>query len=285
MVSSSIPLKAGISLKSVHHEEILQKIPPIPWFEVHPENLKSGSVLSFVEKIREHYPLSLHGVGLSLGSVSLNQDHLFFLKSLCDRLEPGLVSEHVSWSYVDGIYLNDLLPLPYTEETLHVLVNNIQYAQEILKRYLLIENPSTYLEFAHSQYKEEDFIKQVACRSGCGILLDINNIYVSSHNHGWDAKAYIKVLATSGYVREIHLAGHKKTTLSGKNFLIDHHGCPVSLEVWKLYEYALSFLGPLPTLVEWDNHLPAFDVLWAEGQKANLCMEKICEPFEASAIV
>lgn len=285
MLEKAIPYRAGISLKTPHYEKILRENPPVPWFEVHPENLKSGSTLAMVEKIRNNYPLSLHGVGLSLGAMHLNDDHLSFLKELCERLEPGLISEHVAWSYVDGMYINDLLPLPYTEEALQVIVENIEYTQSYLKRTILIENPSTYLQFPHSSYTEEDFIKEVARRSGCGILLDINNVYVSAYNHGFEPKSYVRKIAESEQVQEVHLAGHKTITVQHKDFLVDHHGSAVSREVWDLYEYALSFIGTIPTLVEWDNHLPEFDVLWAEGKKADFYMEKNCAIVETAAAV
>lgn len=283
MVEGTIPCRAGISLKTPYYEHIFSKKPDVPWFEVHAENLKSGATLSAVEKIRQDYPLSLHGVGLSLGSLHLNDHHLSFLKTVCERLEPGLVSEHVAWNYVDGVYLNDLLPVPYTEEALRVLVDNIGQTQDYLKREILIENPSTYLQFSHSHYAEEDFIKEVARRSGCGILLDVNNVHVSTYNQGGNAQSYIKELAKSGAVKEIHLAGHKKFTIQEKDFLVDHHGSPVSAEVWDLYQYALSFLGLVPTLIEWDNHIPLFDVLWAEGKKADFYMEKVCAALEVTA--
>lgn len=285
MKKSCIPARAGVSLKSIYYEYILREKPSVAWFEVHPENLRSGAILTLVEKIREHYPLSLHGVGLSLGSVYLNDHHLSFLKSLCDRLEPGLVSEHVAWSYVDGMYINDLLPLPYTKESLNLLVDNIQHTQDILKREILIENPSTYLQFDDSDYEEADFIIEVGQRSGCGLLLDVNNVYVNSHNHKKDAKSCIEKLAKSGLVKEIHLAGHEKIKIQEKNFLVDVHGDTIIHPVWDLYAYALSLTRRLPTLIEWDNHLPSFEVLWAEGQKADFYMEKICAPIEVTATV
>ena len=284
---TSIPSKVGISLKSPHYETILNTKPSVPWFEVHPENLKSGTSLSIVEKIREEYPLSLHGVGLSLGSPDLNLRHLSFLKSLCHRLEPGLVSEHVAWNYIEGEYINDLLPLPYTDEALDVLVCNIQRTQEYLNRSILVENPSTYLEFSHSTYTEWDFIKEVSRRSGCKVLLDLNNIYVNAQNHGFDSKDYIKCLVEGGSVGEIHLAGHKEVSLERKKMLlVDHHGSTVSSEVWALYEYCLSLLkNPVPTLVEWDNHLPSFEMLLAEGKKAQFYMEKRDETIRSTASV
>ena len=285
MAIKEIPSKAGIGLKTLHYETILAEKPLVSWFEIHPENLKSGALLTGVEKIRQEYPLSLHGVGLSLGSTHLNDHHLSFLKKLCDRLNPGLVSEHLSWSYVDGRYINDLLPLPYTEETLQLLVENIQYTQEYLKRQILIENPSTYLQFSHSTYPEQQFIKEVARQSGCGLLLDVNNVYVSSCNHGFDPKAYIKEFSASHLVKEIHLAGHKQLNVHEDSFLIDHHGTSVSSNVWDLYRYTLSLMGPVPTLIEWDNHIPTFEVLWAESKKADLYMETMSAALEITAAV
>lgn len=285
MVGVEIPCKAGISLKTPHYEKIISEKPSVPWFEVHPENLKVGTTLRSIETIRQFYPLSFHGVGLSLGSIHLNDRHLEFLKEMCDRLEPGFVSEHVSWSYVEGIYINDLLPLPYTDESLQILAENIHSTQDYLKRQILIENPSTYVQFSHSTYTEEDFIKEVARRTGCGILLDINNVYVSSYNHGLHAETYIKELAQQGSIKEIHIAGHKKFKVQDNIFLIDHHGSQVSSDVWNLYRYALSLMGPVPTLIEWDNHIPAFDILWGESKKADLLMETINESIDLTATV
>lgn len=285
MATKEIPFKAGIGLKTLHYNQILSEKPSVSWFEVHPENLKSGATLAGVDRIRQDYPLSLHGVGLSLGSAHLNDHHLSFLKKMCDRLNPGLVSEHVAWNYVHGVYINDLLPLPYTEETLRLLVENIQYTQEYLKRQILIENPSTYLQFSHSTYSEPEFIKEVARQSGCGLLLDVNNIYVSSHNHGLDPKAYIKELSHPALVKEIHLAGHKQLKVQEDTFLIDHHGSGISSDVWDLYRYTLSLVGSVPTLIEWDNHIPDFEVLWAESKKADVYMETINAPLEITATV
>lgn len=276
-MKSSIPAVAGLGLKTQYISQILESIPDVGWFEVHVENLRMGTTLSGVEKIRHHYPLSFHGVGLSLGSDHLNREHLTFLKSLCDHLDPGLVSEHVAWNYIDGVYINDLLPLPYTEESLQAMINNIDLTQSVLQRQILIENPSTYLRVRSSDYEEADFILELARCSGCYILLDVNNVYVSSVNHGQCAKKYIKRIAQSGLVKEIHLAGHGTMSMNGQQMLVDCHATTVAEEVWQLYAYALSFTQKVPTLIEWDNDLPSFEVLVDEAERANLYMEKACE--------
>ncbi|MFN7662684.1 MAG: DUF692 domain-containing protein [Alphaproteobacteria bacterium] len=276
-MKSSIPAVAGLGLKTAYINQILESMPNVGWFEVHIENLRMGTTLSGVEKIRHHYPLSFHGVGLSLGSDHVNREHLTFVKSLCVQLNPGLVSEHLAWNYIDGVYINDLLPLPYTEESLQVMANNIDLTQSILQRQILIENPSTYLQVRSSDYEEADFILELACRSGCYILLDVNNLYVSAINHGECAKKYIKRIAQSGLVKEIHLAGHGTMRMNGQQMLVDSHATTVAEEVWQLYAYALSFTQRLPTLIEWDNDLPSFEVLVNQAQRANLYMEKVCE--------
>ena len=194
------------------------------------------------------------------------------LKALIARIEPAQVSEHLSWSAFAGNYLNDLLPLPYTNETLNLLVERIDAVQEFLGRQLLIENPSSYLEYQYSTYTESSFLDELAHRTGCGILLDINNIYVSASNHGWNALDYIQDI-TIARVKELHLAGHTVNTLAGRNILIDTHNGPVSEPVWQLFRQALQRFGTVPTLIEWDADLPAWDVLVAEANKANAYLE------------
>ncbi len=269
---TSIPCMAGVGLRATHYQEILKTLPKIGWFEVHSENYfgAGGQPLYFLEQIRNYYPISLHGVGLSLGSSDiLNQLHLKKLKNLIQHIEPGLVSEHLCWGSIGGRSLNDLLPLPYTEEALSNIVSHIQQTQDFLGRRILIENVSSYLQFKHSNIPEWEFLKEVAVRSGCGILLDINNIYVNSINHGFDSMHYIDAIPL-GAVEEIHLAGFD----SNGSCLIDTHGTPVSKEVWALYEYALASFGGKPTLIEWDTDIPSFATLLREALKAQLRLEQ-----------
>jgi len=270
-----IPARAGVGLRSQHHRDALNSPDKLGWLEVHSENYfgKGGAPLHYLENIRADYPISLHGVGMSLGSVdALDYQHLQKLKGLIARIEPVLVSEHLSWSSFGSHYLNDLVPLPYTAETLAHLTVRIQAVQEFLGRQLLIENPSSYLEYDYSSYSESSFINELARRSGCGILLDINNVYVSSINHGWNPLDYIQDIDAER-VGEIHLAGHSVNTVAGRNILIDTHNGPVSKPVWQLYHLALQRLGHVPTLIEWDADLPAWDVLIAEADKANAYLE------------
>ena len=272
---ATIPALAGIGLRSLHYREVVDSHPPVGWFEVHSENYfgKGGAPLFYLDKVRTDYPVSLHGVGLSLGSTDpLDAVHLEKLKALAGRIEPGLVSEHLSWGSSGRAYLNDLLPLPYTEESLSHIVNRISLVQDFLGRRILIENPSSYLEYAHSTLPESEFLVETARRSGCGILLDVNNVYVSCRNHGWDAIAYLQGIPV-GLVEEIHLAGHTLNQFEGGEILIDTHNRPVCDEVWRLYEYSLQRLGPHPTLIEWDTDIPPLQILLDEARKADQFME------------
>jgi uncharacterized protein (UPF0276 family) len=213
--------------------------------------------------------VGLHGVGLSLGSAEgLDPRHLARLSRLLDEFQPALVSEHLSWSVAGGSYLNDLLPLPYTEEALDLVCRNVAQAQEALGRRLLLENPSSYLRFRHSTIPEAEFLAAIQARSGCGLLLDVNNVYVSARNHGLDALAYLRALP-AGAVGEIHLAGHARRQVGAEILLIDDHGSAVPAPVWQLYEAALALVGPCPTLIEWDTDIPALPVLLAEATKAD----------------
>jgi uncharacterized protein (UPF0276 family) len=270
-VASPIPVSAGIGLRFAHHRQVLETTPAVAWFEVHSENFfGGGTVRQTLLNVRRHYPLSLHGVGLSLGSAEgLDAKHLQRLAELVRIVEPALISEHLSWSVVGGDYLADLLPLPMTEEALQVVCRHVQQMQEGLRRQILIENPSTYLQFPHSSIPEWEFIAEVARRSGCGLLCDVNNIYVSARNHDWDADLYLKSLPADA-VGELHLAGHAVRRLdSGRTIRIDDHGSRVAPEVWSLYEQALRMFGPKPTLIEWDTDVPAFEVLLEEAGQAN----------------
>jgi uncharacterized protein (UPF0276 family) len=265
-----IPAVAGIGLRFPHHEHVLGARPAVAWFEVHAENyFGGGRVRRTLEAVRGDYPLSLHGVGLSLGSAEgLDLAHLQRLKDLVRAIEPGLVSEHLAWSVTGGHYLADLLPLPMTEEALEVVCRHVQQTQEMLGRRLLLENPSTYVQFPHSSIPEWQFLDAVARRTGCGILCDINNIFVSASNHGWDAGRYLDALPAEA-IGEYHLAGHAACTLeSGLRVLIDNHGSRVAPPVWALYEQALRRIGARPTLIEWDTDVPEFDVLLDEAAQA-----------------
>jgi uncharacterized protein (UPF0276 family) len=268
-VCGPIPAAAGIGLRFIHHNAVLAERPAIAWLEAHTENyMGGGRPVAQLEAIRRDYPISLHGVSLSLGSAGgLDAVHLARIRKVAERIEPGLVSEHLSWSTVDGIYLADLLPLPLTEEALTIVVRNVEAAQDALGRPILVENPSSYLRFAHSTIPEWDFIAALAERTGCGILCDVNNIFVSCANHGWDASTYLAALPAAA-VGEIHLAGHAVRSWNEGTLRIDDHGSRVAPEVWALYREALRRFGGIPTLVEWDSNVPALSVLVEEANTA-----------------
>ncbi len=274
---STIPAAAGIGLRFQHHRAVLETRPAIAWLEVHTENyMGGGAAIRTLEAIRRDYPVSLHGVGLSLGSADgLDAGHLERIRDVVRRIEPGLVSEHLSWSVVGGTYMADLLPLPMTEEALDVVCRHVDQSQAYLQRRILIENPSSYLLYAHSTIPEWDFLAAVARRTGCGILCDVNNIYVSACNHGWDAPAYLAALPAQA-VGEIHLAGHTlKQIDNGQSLHIDDHGSRVAPEVWALYAQALARYGPVPTLVEWDTNVPPLDILLAEAAQAASLLDRM----------
>ncbi len=277
----TIPARAGIGLRADHYEALLETLPAVGWLEVHSENYfgAGGAPLHYLGKARCHYPLSLHGVGLSIGSADpLNIRHLSSLKSLIDRIEPALVSDHLCWSSVNGRYLNDLLPMPFTMEALAHLRERISRVQDYLNRPLLIENLSSYLQYRVSDFPEAEFIAELARRSGCGILLDINNVYVSACNHGFDANAYIQSLPPA-LVQEFHLAGFttKHYRAEGDDrctLLIDSHDRRVAGPVWDLYGFTLQRIGRRPTLIEWDSDLPDLRTLVDEAGIADSMMEK-----------
>ena len=270
--ASPIPARAGIGLKAQHYNEIIETRPDIGWFEVHPENYMGagGPPHKYLSAIRQDYALSLHGVGLSLGSADpLSTEHLRRLGALVRRYEPALVSEHIAWSSFGGTYFNDLLPVPYTEETLRVVSNNVSQVQDTLGREILVENPSTYVQFRESQIPETEFLVEVATRSGCGLLLDINNVFVCARNHDFDASQYLEKIPPA-MVGEIHLAGHAVEAIGNRELLIDDHGSRVVDTVWDLYARYKKRAPNVPTLIEWDRHIPDFDILLAEAQKADL---------------
>ena len=266
---AAIATAIGVGLRAPHIAEIIATRPAIGWFEIHAENyMGGGPALAQLDAIRRDYPLSLHGVGLSLGTAAgLDREHLRRFKSLIGRTEPMLVSEHLSWSVADGAYLSDLLPLPYTEESLTIVAGYVTVAQEALGRRLLVENPSSYLRFRHSTIPEAEFLAELVRRTGCGLLCDVNNIHVTSSNLGGTPEDYIDALPAAA-VGEIHLAGHSRVTRGGRTLLIDDHGSPVAPAVWRLYRRALARFGLVPSLVEWDKALPSLAVLLEEGRAA-----------------
>ena len=271
----SVPAAAGIGLRFQHHRAVLDTRPDVVWLEVHTETYMGAASIGTLEAVRQHYPVSLHGVGLSLGSADgLDAAHLARVRDLVRRIEPGLVSEHLSWSAVGGTYLADLLPLPMTEEALDVVCRHVEQTQDALQRRILVENPSTYLRYRHSTIAEWDFLAAVAQRTGCGILCDVNNVYVSAFNHGWDAAAYLQALPAHA-VGEIHLAGHTLKELEGGRAVrIDDHGSRVAPEVWALYALALARFGAVPTLIEWDTDVPRLDVLLDEAAHAAVLLRE-----------
>ncbi len=277
MPANRVPACAGIGLRAAHYREIDRDRPALGWLEAHAENYfgAGGAPLHYLETLRADYPLSLHGVGLSLGSGDpLNERHLARLAALVERFEPGLVSEHLSWSSVDGVYLNDLLPLPFTEEALAHFSERVARTQDALARQVLIENPSGYLAFDASHIPEPQFLAALAERTGCGLLLDVNNVYVSAHNLGWDARGYIDAVP-AGAVGEIHLAGHAINPVEGAGeVLIDDHGAPVCEEVWALFEYTLERIGRRPVLIEWDTRIPSLSTLVAQARRADALLER-----------
>ncbi|WP_229260689.1 MNIO family bufferin maturase [Duganella alba] len=276
---AAIPAQAGIGLRHVHHEDVAAQRPAVAWLEVHTENfMGGGAAIALLEQLRRDYPLSLHGVGLSLGSATgLDHAHLRRLAQVAARVAPGLVSEHLSWSAAPGVFLPELLPLPLTEEALAVVCANVQLAQDVLARPLLLENPSTCLQYHHSTIPEWEFMAAVAARTGCGILCDVNNIYVSAQNHGWDARGYLDALPAAA-VGEIHLAGHSVRDAGGQQLHVDDHGSAPPPAVWELYRYALQRFGRVPTLIEWDNDVPPLAVLLAQARIAGRMLEAADAP-------
>lgn len=270
-MSPVLPTAAGIGLRAPHVAQVLAERPPVPWFEVHSENYfaDGGPALSALDRIRANYPLSLHGVGLSLGSTdALDIAHLAKLKRIADRVDPARVSEHLCWSSLNGRHYNDLLPLPYTHEALDHVCARVSRVQDFLGREILVENVSSYFAFPESTLAEAAFVAEVAAHTGCKLLVDVNNIYVNARNHGIDADAYLAAIPSAA-VAEIHLAGFDT---SGP-CLIDTHGTPVAPEVWSLYERALTRFGPVATLIEWDTDIPDFTVLQREAATAQAHLE------------
>ena len=264
-------LRAGIGLRAQHHAEILSSRPALGWFEAHSENYfgPGGAHRECLLSIRAHYPVSLHGVGLSMGSIDpLDTQHLRQLQRLVDDVEPLFVSEHLSWGSAGGRHLNDLLPLPHTEEALRHMAARVREVQDLLGRQLLMENISSYLRFSCAEVPEWEFLTALAHESGCAILLDVNNVYVNAMNHGFDSRDYLDGISRS-VVREIHLAGHTVARMQERDVWIDTHSTPVCDAVWSLYAAAVQRFGPLPTLIEWDADIPALATLQAEAARAD----------------
>ena len=260
----------GVGLKSQHYQNVLDLLPAVDFFEVHAENymVDGGAHHAFLSAISRHYPLSLHGVGMSLGSADgLDSGHITRFKALVERYRPALVSEHLAWTGVAGTYLNDLLPLPLTEESLAVVSVNVDRLQQAVGRQILVENPSSYLAYTHSTIAEPDFLAALSSRTGCGLILDVNNVYVSAANLGWDALEYLGYFPVEA-VREIHLAGHLIRQVDDVHLHIDDHGSAITDDVWALFTAALAHTGPVPTLVEWDTNIPPLDTLVGEAMKA-----------------
>ncbi|TCU21205.1 hypothetical protein EV130_11162 [Rhizobium azibense] len=282
--SLPVPDAAGIGLRSRHISEMISRRPAAGWLEIHAENYMGDSAaVDALEKLRETYPLSVHGVGLSLGSASgLDRDHLERLRRVCIRFQPGLVSEHLAWSVGDGAYLNGLLPLRYDEHALEIVAANVDQLQNTLQRRVFIENLSAYIAFANSTMTEAQFLAELVKRTGCGLLLDVNNVYVSACNLNFEAKAFIDELPAEA-IGEIHLAGHAVNEVDGDVVLIDDHGSRVPPAVWSLYAYVLRRIGQRPTLIEWDSEVPELDVLlgeamWADMMAATISFEKRATP-------
>ena len=268
--TNTLPSSAGIGLRAPHYREVLESLPKLGWVEVHNENFFGGGApLNTLLKVREHYPVSLHGVGMGLASTApLDAAHLSALQHLCDAVQPAAVSEHLCWNSVTGSVINDLLPFPYTQEALAHVTRRVEQVQEKLGRQLLVENLSSYLSFTHSEMTEGEFLAELTRRSGCGILFDVENLYVNTRNLGVDAKAFIKNIPADA-VKEYHLAGYNIQD----GCLVDTHNCAIYPEVWELYEFVLQQIGPRPTLIEWDADIPALPVLMAEAAKAQQRLE------------
>jgi len=274
-----ISARAGIGLRPLHHSGVIEQHPRVPWFEVHAENFVSHALLQReLDAIAADYPLSLHCVGLSLGSVALpERSHLQALRALLTRYQPRLVSDHLAWNAIKGVHLPDLLPLPYSEEALQVVVRNVHRVHEVLQRPILLENPSKYVALPDSTLSEAEFLAEVVARTGCAVLLDINNLHVSAHNQNLDPEEtlsdFLSVVPTDS-IHEVHLAGHSILVLRDNHLFLDDHGSRVCQGVWDLYAAALRVLGPVPTLVEWDTRIPTFTVLEEEAARADRIMLK-----------
>lgn len=270
MQASALPTGSGIGFKPEHFQDLKDGAPDLAFVEVHAENYMGAGGMPFLmlDQLRAHYALSVHGVGLSIGGETpLNLDHLQRVKAMCDRFEPASFSEHLAWSTHENQFLNDLLPLPYTRQTLDRVCAHIDQIQTYLKRQILLENPATYLVFLESTMSEGDFIQTIARRTGCGLLLDLNNVHISAYNHGFSALQYLTDFSLQ-HVREIHLAGYAENYTDDHSLLIDTHDRVVDTAIWTLFDAALALTGPVATLIEWDQDIPPFGILYAEAQQA-----------------
>jgi hypothetical protein len=276
--TTGLPSKPGIGYKAQHFAGILADPGPVGWLEVHAENYMGagGRPLAQLSHLADRFPISVHGVGLSIGGEGpLDRGHLARLKTLVGWLDPASFSEHLAWSTHDGAYLNDLLPLPYTQSTLVRVCNHVDQVQEVLGRRMLLENPSTYIAFAETAMGEVDFLTEIARRTGCGLLLDVNNVYVSGINQNYDPVAYLDAFPLH-LVGEIHLGGHDEDRDDhGQPLLIDSHGAPVVDPVWALYARVIARAGARPTLIEWDNDVPDWPILQAEAARAARVLEEV----------
>jgi len=277
MMFHHLPPSVGVGFKPEHYDGIAEAPGPLGFIEIHAENYMGAGGLphAMLDRLCADYALSIHGVGLSIGGAGpLDQTHMQRLKTLCDRYQPASFSEHLAWSTHNGTYLNDLLPLPYTEETLQTIIRHIDDVQSTLNRQMLLENPSTYLRFAESTIPETEFLEAIAQRTGCGLLLDINNVFVSSTNHALNPRAYLDAFPLH-HVGEIHLGGHTEDADDdGALLLIDAHGSPTADPVWTLYGETIARTGPIATLIEWDNDVPAWPVLRQEAERAYAILDK-----------
>jgi hypothetical protein len=268
---AQLPNLPGVGYKPQHFQDILENPAPVGWLEIHAENYMGagGRPLAQLRHLSERFPISVHGVGLSIGGEGpLDADHLARLKTLCDWLNPASFSEHLAWSTHEGAFLNDLLPLPYTPATLQRVVDHIDHVQAVLGRRMLLENPSTYIAFAETSLSETDFLAEIGRRTGCGLLLDVNNVYVSGTNQNYDPLGYLQAFPLH-LVGEIHLGGHDEDRDDhGNRLLIDSHGTEVVDPVWALYAQTIQLGGARPTLIEWDNDVPDWPVLAAEAGRA-----------------
>jgi len=262
----------GIGLRCPHHQDILTSLPQVGFLELHSENYFNPNSQNrfYLEQLANHYPLSFHGIGLSIGSSEkISEQHLYNLKQIVDLFQPALVSDHLSWSSLQNTFFNDLLPIPYTYEALQCFIDNVNQVQEYLQRQILIENPSSYLEYKQGDMSEPEFINEITKQTGCGLLLDLNNVYVSATNHQFSVQKYIDVIDSSS-VQEIHLAGFTKKQINNDSLLIDTHSTFVSQDVWDIYEQYMSsknITAPV-TLIEWDLDIPPLDTLIEEHNKA-----------------
>jgi len=268
----------GIGLRSPHYQSVLETRPDIGFLEVHSENYfnEHSKNHHYLEQIAPHYPMSFHGIGLSLGSSEvISNQHLKNLKKLIDRFQPALVSDHLSWCSLQGNFFNDLLPIPYTQEALDCFVTNVNQVQDFLQRQILVENPSSYLEYKNFEFSEPEFINQLSQRTGCGLILDLNNIYVSAVNHQFSVEKYLQTIDHNA-VQEIHLAGFTETQVDNSRLLIDTHSTLVSQPVWDIYQqYITKTQTDAVTLIEWDTDIPELDILLSEASKAKVIREDV----------